>query len=117
MRQSAVADERDYEGCLPGPARHELRLEEVLHALSDPVRLCVVRTLAEDNAERACGTFNLPISKSTATYHFKVLREAGVIAQRDVGTQRLNRLRADDLEARFPGLLAIVTQEWNRSEK
>jgi DNA-binding transcriptional ArsR family regulator len=108
MRESAVADERERDGCLPGPTREEIRLEEVLHALSDPVRLQVVRTLAGENAERACGTFGLPISKSTATYHFKVLREAGVIVQRDVGTQRRNRLRVEDLEARFPGLLAVI---------
>jgi hypothetical protein len=37
-----------------------------------------------------------------------VLREAGVIRQRHEGTSRLNSLRRDDLEARFPGLLDTV---------
>ena len=93
---------------LPGPSQAEIRLEQVLHALSDPVRLQVVRALAASDRPRACGTFGLSISKSTATHHFRVLREAGVIRQRDEGTQRLNELRRDDLEARFPGLLEIV---------
>jgi DNA-binding transcriptional ArsR family regulator len=48
------------------------------------------------------------VTKSTCTHHFKVLREAGVIQQRQEGTSRLNTLRRDDLEARFPGLLETV---------
>jgi DNA-binding transcriptional ArsR family regulator len=48
------------------------------------------------------------VTKSTCTHHFKVLREAGVIRQRQDGTARLNALRAEDLEARFPGLLQTV---------
>jgi DNA-binding transcriptional ArsR family regulator len=55
--------------------------------------------------ERTCGSFDLPVTKSTCTHHFKVLREAGVIHQRQEGTSRLNTLRREDLEARFPGLL------------
>jgi hypothetical protein len=37
-----------------------------------------------------------------------VLREAGVIRQRVEGTTRLNSLRRDDLDDRFPGLLDAV---------
>ena len=89
------------------PARDELDLGAVLHALSDPVRLRIVAGLAA-GGERSCGSFDVPVTKSTCTHHFKVLREAGVIHQRQEGTARLNGLRRDDLEARFPGLLATV---------
>ncbi len=95
-------------GPLTGPQRDELTLAAVLHALSDPVRLRIVAVLAEADDGRACGSFDLPVTKSTCTHHFKVLREAGVISQRHVGTTRLNALRREDLEARFPGLLATV---------
>ncbi|MDQ3607784.1 MAG: helix-turn-helix domain-containing protein, partial [Actinomycetota bacterium] len=44
------------------------------------------------------------------THHFKILREAGIIRQRQAGTSRLNALRRDDLDARFPGLLATILQ-------
>jgi hypothetical protein len=37
-----------------------------------------------------------------------VLREAGVISQRQDGTARLSRLRSEDLGTRFPGLLEAV---------
>ena len=89
---------------IPHPAREQIELGAVLHALSDPVRLRIVAALATD-AERTCGSIGLPVTKSTCTHHFKVLREAGVIRQRQEGTTRVNALRREDLEARFPGLL------------
>ncbi len=63
----------------------------------------------------ACVAFDLPVSKSTTTHHFKVLREAGVIHQHYEGTSRLSRLREADLEARFPGLLAAVLEAARRT--
>ncbi|NIH80266.1 ArsR/SmtB family transcription factor [Amycolatopsis viridis] len=92
------------------PARDELEFPTVMTALSDPVRLAIVARLAtvEPEGELACTTFALPVSKSTQSGHFRTLREAGVIHQRDEGTRRLNRLRRDDLDARFPGLLDLV---------
>ena len=95
-------------GDLAHPMREELTLEDVLHALSDPVRLHIVHTLAEEDDERACGMFELRVSKSTASHHFRVLREAGVIRQEIRGRQRMITLRRADLEARFPGLLPSI---------
>jgi DNA-binding transcriptional ArsR family regulator len=94
------------------PSREELQLEAVLHALSDPQRLTIVRALAEDPTPRPCGSFGLDISKSTKTHHFRVLREAGLIAQEVQGTSRMSTLRRADLDARFPGLLdAVLTAD------
>ena len=95
---------------LTHPTREELELSAVLHALSDPVRLKMVRSLASSPEEQSCRSFDVPVTKSTCTHHFKVLREAGIIQQRQQGTTRLNALRSDDLEARFPGLLATILQ-------
>lgn len=92
------------------PAREELQFTDVLAALSDPVRLAIVARLADagPDGELACTTFALPVSKSTQSGHFKLLREAGVIRQRDEGTRRLNLLRSADLNTRFPGLLDLA---------
>ena len=90
------------------PLRAELELGTVLHALSDPVRLKIVAALAASGGEPTCGSFDVPVTKSTCTHHFKVLREAGVIQQRQAGTARLNTLRREDLDARFPGLLDTI---------
>ena len=83
-------------------------LEDLLAALSDPVRLRIVRTLAAEDEGRACGTFDLPVTKSTASHHFKVLREAGVIEQELRGRTRHTTLRRDYLEQHYPGLLELV---------
>lgn len=93
---------------LPQPLREEIELSSVLHALSDPIRLEIVRGLDECGGERACGAFGVPVTKSTLTHHFRVLREAGVIEQRREGTCRMSRIRSEDLRARFPGLLDAV---------
>jgi DNA-binding transcriptional ArsR family regulator len=89
------------------PRRDEIELAAVLHAVSDPVRLEIVATLAKGDG-RTCGSIDVPVAKSTCTHHFRVLREAGVIHQRQEGTTRLNTLRREDLDARFPGLLTTI---------
>jgi len=86
----------------------EMDISPVLHALGDPVRLRIVREL-EGGDFRACGTFgHLGVSASTLSHHFRVLREAGLIETRREGARRLNRLRRDEVDARFPGLLDSV---------
>ena len=97
------------------PAREDIALAAVLHALSDPTRLQIVTAL--DARPGACptGSIEVPVSKSTCTHHFRVLREAGVVSQRPEGTARLNTLRRDDLDARFPGLLDAILDAGVRS--
>jgi DNA-binding transcriptional ArsR family regulator len=82
-------------------------LASVLHALSDPVRLLIVAKMADGN-EHTCGSFGLPVSKSTSSHHFRVLREAGVLSTRTEGKNRFNRLEREQLEQNFPGLIDAV---------
>jgi len=98
----------EHDVALHHPERDELELHAVLHALSDPMRLRIVAELAARGGEHTCSSIDLPIVKSTCTHHFRVLREAGLIRQRVVGTTKVNSLRQADLEARFPGLLDAV---------
>ena len=92
---------------LPQPERDEIRVETVLQALGEPVRLQIVRALAE-REEQSCSSVEASVSKSTLSHHFKVLREAGVTHTRVNGTHRLVSIRRDELEERFPGLLDSV---------
>lgn len=87
------------------PATEDMTLAAVMAALSDPVRVAMVRALAVE-PERTCGTFDLGVSKATRSHHFKVLREAGLTHTRAEGTHRHLSLRCADVDARFPGLLA-----------
>jgi DNA-binding transcriptional ArsR family regulator len=89
------------------PPVDDLTLVAVLHALADPTRLTIVETLAVDE-ERPCGTFPVAVSASTLSHHFRVLRDAGVIRQREEGARRWTTLRRADLDTRFPRLLDTV---------
>ena len=89
------------------PSITEVELSHVLHALSDPVRLEIVRHLAE-NPNQPCGSLDPGVAKSTLSHHLKVLREAGLTYTEADGTQRFLSLRVDEIEARFPGLLDSV---------
>ncbi|MFB8003099.1 ArsR/SmtB family transcription factor [Nocardia sp. NPDC056000] len=95
---------------LPEPARADLRLEHIMAALSDPLRLTMVRKLLLESpdTDRSCGWFGSDRPKSTLTHHFRVLREAGVTRQQQYGLERRSRVRVEDLDARFPGLLNLI---------
>ena len=89
------------------PPREEINLPKVLHALSDPLRLEIVLKLAGEG-EVACGCFGLTMPKSSLSHHFKVLRNAGIVATKREGKEWVNSLRRDDLDALFPGVLDAV---------
>ena len=92
---------------VPHPSQADLNLPNVLFALSDPTRLLIVKALAAEGG-LTCAAVNVPLSKSSCSRHWKVLREAGIVQMRPQGTAYLNSLRRSDLDARFPGLLAAV---------
>jgi DNA-binding transcriptional ArsR family regulator len=89
------------------PNADEITLSGLMAALSDPVRVQIVRSLAA-HGEASCGTFHLGVAKATRSHHLRVLREAGLTQTRAQGTHRYVSLRRDELDARFPGLLDAV---------
>ncbi|MGA4846079.1 ArsR/SmtB family transcription factor [Streptomyces sp. G5(2025)] len=92
------------------PLPEEMDLRAVLHALADPLRFGVIARFLHEPAgtERTCAYFQLPVSKSTTSHHFKVMREAGLLRMVDRGNSRTAMLRREELDERFPGLLALV---------
>src|SRR5215218_2239175 len=96
---------------IPHPPASALDLATIMRTLGDPVRLEIVRLLADDRP-RVCNELSsaLGIPPSTGSYHLRLLREAGVTRTRAQGTLRLISLRRDDLEARFPGLVDVLTR-------
>jgi len=83
-------------------------LRDVLEALSDPVRLEMVRRLESAGEPVACADLYDSVSKSTASHHFKVLREAGLTERLTIGGQTHQRLRLDDLEESYPGVVSSI---------
>jgi DNA-binding transcriptional ArsR family regulator len=94
--------------------KKDISLAGVLYALGDPVRLEIVRCLAERGALPCCA-LSVPVAKSTLSHHFKILRESGVLLCRKDGTQHINSLRREDLDMLFPGLLDAVLSYSNRA--
>jgi DNA-binding transcriptional ArsR family regulator len=107
---SAMAPVTDRAEKIPHPPTSALDLATIMRAVGDPVRLEIVRLLA-DGRPRLCGELATAMGTPTSTgsYHLKLLREAGITRSRSEGTQRHVTLRRDDLEERFPGLLAVLT--------
>jgi DNA-binding transcriptional ArsR family regulator len=105
MQASPAAREK-----IAHPAASALDLATIMRTVGDPLRLDIVRLLADDRP-RPCSevsaAMGLPVS--TCSYHLRLLREAGVTRTRAEGTQRFISLRRDDLEDRFPGLIEVLT--------
>lgn len=95
---------------LDHPDLEDVPLSAALEALRDPHRLAMVATLARRPGQ-SCGAIMPPVSKPAASRHFKILRAAGLLKQWDSGTQRLNALRREEFDARFPGLLDLALTE------
>ena len=83
-------------------------LQDVLAALSDPVRLEMVRRMHAEGGPAPCAQLYDGISKSTASHHFKILREAGVTDRSVIGGQTHQELRLEDVEAAYPGVLSSI---------
>jgi len=93
------------------PASDELKLESILYALADPVRLEIVRRLANGDCPLKCSAAapqHLP--KSTTSHHFQILREAGLVSSERRGTEVVNTLRLVEIEERFPGVVKTILQ-------
>lgn len=92
------------------PPMEDIEPSALFHALSDPIRLEIVRKLME------CGPLNCAAltqarPRSTMSHHFRVLREAGLVRTTVCGTEHINEVRRDELERFFPGLMALVRQQ------
>ena len=97
---------------LTHPALEDITVEGILHALSDPVRAAIYVQLAGSACAHTCSNFlqvsDRSIPKSTLSQHFRALREAGLIRSERRGVEMHNSSRCEEIEQRFPGLLAAI---------
>jgi len=89
------------------PAANAMMLPKVLAALSDPLRLEIVRRL-DVMGPTSCRDLGLNVPLPTLSRHLNALRDAGIVRTVPNGTRRLNSLRREELEARFPGVFASI---------
>jgi DNA-binding transcriptional ArsR family regulator len=81
----------------PTPAVDRTGANDVYRAIADPTRRSILELVARD--ERAVGELAaaFPISQPAVSQHLRVLREAGLIADRRVGRRRVYRARPQAL--------------------
>ncbi|MFB7997358.1 ArsR/SmtB family transcription factor [Streptomyces sp. NPDC056002] len=108
----ATRSERASAGYRPAPVHthpDDVPLLTALSALADPVRIQLIRDLADQpDWTLSCSNFDVPVGRAAKSHHFSVLRDAGLVEQRDQGPKRLNRLRREEFDDRFPGLLDLA---------
>ena len=87
------------------------RASDGWEALGDPSRRAIVACLAE--RPRAVGELAeaLPISRPAVSQHLKVLKDAGLVTDRAVGTRRVYRLNPVGMAAMRDQLETF----WNRA--
>ena len=94
------------------PSMDDVKVEAILHALSDPVRAAIFADIASSNCSQPCSTFlqisDQSIPKSTLSQHFKALREAGLIRGERRGVEMHNVSRCHEIQKRFPGLIMAI---------
>jgi DNA-binding transcriptional ArsR family regulator len=94
------------------PAVEDIRVEGILHALSDPTRVAIFARIAGSGSSSNCSSFltvgDKAVPKSTLSHHFKALRDAGLIRSERVGVEMQNTSRCAEIEKRFPGLIPAI---------
>lgn len=106
------------------PAVEDVTVEGLLHALSDPVRVQILKEIIRSNSPKTCSDFlNMPdraIPKSTLSQHFRILREAGLIRSERSGVALKNTPRCQELQPRFGRMLveilAAYAEEYGRKD-
>ncbi|MDH6199012.1 DNA-binding transcriptional ArsR family regulator [Mycobacterium frederiksbergense] len=104
MREAVVAEALRPVGALP----------QLLAALQDPVRLEMVRRLHDAGEPVKCAALYEGINKSTATHHFNILRDAGLIERVVSEGHIYQQLRVRDVNVAMPGVLDAILAQANR---
>ena len=103
---------------LTHPHIDDVTVAGIMHALSDPVRLSLVSKLLKTPAGMNCTEttqkLKLAMPKSTCSQHYRILREAGLIVSERRGVDLSSRVRAAELETRFPGLLSSILKSYKK---
>jgi len=79
--------------------------------LGDPTRRAIFERLGE--RPRAVGELadELPVSRPAVSQHLKVLKDAGLVIDRQTGTRRIYQLDPDGVEA----MRAYLDRFWSRA--
>jgi DNA-binding transcriptional ArsR family regulator len=98
------------------PSIDAITVEDILYALSDPVRVAIYANIVGSGCAQNCSSFlnvsETSIPKSTLSRHFQILREAGLIHSERQGVEMHNTSRCAEIERRFPGLIPAIVKAY-----
>jgi len=88
----------------------------IFKALSDPTRYEMIRMLLNCE-ELGCGEFEctFQLSKSAMSHHYKVLRNAGLVASRKEGLRVYYRLEKEQLDRFVPGFFQVHFENYHQA--
>ena len=102
------------------PSIDDIQPQAILHALSDPNRVAILARILTSGVVEACTNVaalgDRVIPKSSLSNHFRILREAGLIRSERHGVEMRNQSRFDEVNARFPGLIASIISAYANEE-
>jgi DNA-binding transcriptional ArsR family regulator len=82
-----------------------------LTALGDPTRRAIFERLADRPLAVGELARHLPVSRPAVSQHLKVLKDAGLVIDRQAGNRRIYQLNPDGVGA----LRAYLDQFWNQA--
>lgn len=103
------------------PRLSEITVEQILFALSDPIRARIFRDIAAASCPQRCSEFlscdGQSVPKSSLSNHFKVLRQAGLIRSEKIGVELRNVSRCAELKERFGGLISSILEAYEETAR
>jgi DNA-binding transcriptional ArsR family regulator len=90
-------------------------LSNGLHALGDPTRVAILQSLAERPQPVVELARGFPVSRPAISQHLRILKDAGLVRNRHVGTQRIYQIDAAGvaaLKAHFEALWSSVLESF-----
>ncbi len=90
------------------PAAKEITIDGILYALSDPARRAIVAKLMDGGGKSCTKSCAGGMAPSTISFHYKTLRENGLIRSEKLGVEVISTLRKEEIDKKFPGLLDSI---------
>lgn len=103
------------------PSLSNITVEEIIHALSDPVRVRIYAEIARSDCPKICSNFlepeNRAVFKLTLSRHFKISRDAGLIRSERKGVELHNTSRCEELKERFGNMIGAIIDAYTEQNK
>jgi ArsR family transcriptional regulator len=109
-----VPDHMSGQGAVASPPLQSDQARQLLKALADPLRLQVIEALSRGERCVCDLTADLGLAQSKLSFHLKVLKQAGLLADRQEGRWIYYRLRPEALDD-LRGWVATLCADCHRS--